>query len=90
MKILNSVSAKHKGTVIKINCEGILNYESERKEKDGRVYFGYNPNFSDFSIEDKTKISILQNKKENKNLTLDFKIPIGNSIDHINFDESSK
>jgi hypothetical protein len=83
----------HKGSVIKINCEGILNNYSERNEKDGFVYFGYNPNSSNISSNngsvEKTKNIRLADNQENEMLKLDYNIPIGNSMQNTNFDESS-
>ncbi len=90
---MNSISALHKGTVIKINCEGILDENSERNEKDGFVYFGYDPYLSKVSTnnksDDKSKNMKLAEKKENEVLRLDYNIPIGNSLNNTNYDESS-
>lgn len=90
---MNSISALHKGSAIRINCEGILNGQSERNEKDGFIYFGYNPNSTNFSSNNdsayKTKNPKLADNKENEYLKLDFNIPIGNSFNNTNFDESS-
>lgn len=83
----------HKGSVIKINCEGILDNYSERTEKDGFIYFGYNPDTSYFSSNndsvDRTKKIKLATSKENEMLKLDYNIPIGSSFNNTNFDESS-
>lgn len=99
---MNSISSIQKGSVIKINCEGILEDLSERKEKDGFVYFGYNPVLTTFdnNINNSTKgnsksLSIEKAKiikdtiKDMENLKLDFNIPVGGNLNNTNFDESS-
>lgn len=85
---MNSISGLHKGNVIKINCEGILNFDSDRAVKDGFVYFGYNPFTDDLSIV-KDKNIRLSNRKENDTLKLDYQIPIVSGLNHASIDESS-
>jgi hypothetical protein len=97
---LNSISSLQKGTIVKINCEGIIDDISERKDKDGFVYFGYNPILTtfdnnmncsikskNFSIE-KSKI-IKDTTKDKENLKIDYNIPFGANLNNTNIDESS-